>query len=101
MVRDQRTVNTQKREKSYWVKEVKPSKMAEADDSLIPECVPLLSYEYTKLKFPDELIKKANDVMLNERKECKTRRGWGLGAGRKEEKKTHQGDIYLRFSFMF
>lgn len=39
--------------------------MAEADDSLIPEYVPLLSYKYTKLKFPDELIKKANDVMLN------------------------------------
>lgn len=35
--------------KSYWVKEVKPSKMAEAANSLIPEYMLLLSYEYSTL----------------------------------------------------
>lgn len=77
---------------------MKPSKLAEPANSLIPEYRLLLSYElYTEVKFPDNLIKKANDVTLNERKKCKTPLG---GGGREEGRgglkiriKMHQEDI--------
>lgn len=66
---------------------MKPSKMAEADSSL-----KFLLYEYTKLKFRDDIIKKTNDMTL---KVGKRERNVKLGL----RKKTHQGDRYPRSVF--